>query len=361
MRKIHILTAAEQAANHLRDEIQEGRIGPVMPGVITLEQETGVNRNTLEAGLRILEREGLIASQGTGRRRKIIDTEKRDDGGRSIRLAMLEFDEASKGESYVVEMRHRLEEAGHRVLVTRETLQHLAMNASRVAQLVARTQADAWIVGAGSRDVISWFSRRPFPTFCVFGRRRGLPIAGAGPDKTGAMRKAVSRLAGLGHVRIVLLTRTDRRLPVPGASETAFLESLEEMGIAGGDYNLPSWEDHPEDFQRVLNSLFAVSPPTAIIVDTVELYLSTQQFLLKQGLAVPRDVSLVCTDSSPVFDWCQPRIAHIHWDTRPLVRRVVRWAANVSKRRRDLRQSLIRATLVEGGTIAPAPGRAGAR
>ncbi len=34
-----------------------------MPGVLRLEAELGVNRNTVEGGLRILEREGLLVSQ----------------------------------------------------------------------------------------------------------------------------------------------------------------------------------------------------------------------------------------------------------------------------------------------------------
>ena len=37
----------------------------------------------------------------------------------------------------------------------------------------------------------------------------------------------------------------------------------------------------------------------------------------------------------------------------PLVRRVTRWAANVSRGKEDLRQSLTPAVFVEGGTIGP--------
>lgn len=68
---------------------------------------------------------------------------------------------------------------------------------------------------------------------------------------------------------------------------------------------------------------------------------------------VPEDVSLVCTDADPSFDWCQPPISHIRWDIDPVVRRVVRWVGNVSAGKPDLRQTLTPAEFVPGGTIGP--------
>ena len=64
------------------------------------------------------------------------------------------------------------------------------------------------------------------------------------------------------------------------------------------------------------------------------------QFLLSRRLRVPEDVSLICTDGDPHFAWCRPPIAHIRWDTRPVVRRAVRWAANIARGKRDVRQTL---------------------
>jgi DNA-binding LacI/PurR family transcriptional regulator len=78
------------------------------------------------------------------------------------------------------------------------------------------------------------------------------------------------------------------------------------------------------------------------------------QFLMNRGLRVPQDVSLVCTDGSPIFEWGKPTVAH--WDTRPVVRRIVRWAATVSRGEKDLRQTLTKAEFFEGGTIGPATG-----
>ena len=45
------------------------------------------------------------------------------------------------------------------------------------------------------------------------------------------------------------------------------------------------------------------------------------------------------------------------WDTRPLVRRVVNWAANVSRGKPDLRQTMTPSTFLPGGTLAPPPRR----
>lgn len=70
---------------------------------------------------------------------------------------------------------------------------------------------------------------------------------------------------------------------------------------------------------------------------------------------MPEDVSLIGTDPDPNFAWCVPSIAHIRWDSRPVVRHIVRWAANVGRGRVDRKQSFIAAEYVPGGTVGPAP------
>ncbi|NNJ87156.1 MAG: substrate-binding domain-containing protein [Akkermansiaceae bacterium] len=80
-----------------------------------------------------------------------------------------------------------------------------------------------------------------------------------------------------------------------------------------------------------------------------------QQFLAQRGLSAPRDVSMLCLDPSPCFTWSRPSIAHIHWQPRPLVSRIVRWADKVARGMEDLRNTSIKAELVEGGTIGPVP------
>jgi DNA-binding LacI/PurR family transcriptional regulator len=101
--------------------------------------------------------------------------------------------------------------------------------------------------------------------------------------------------------------------------------------------------------------LFKITPPTALILEEASLLYAAQQFLQSRGLRVPEDVSLICTDNDPHFSWCKPSIAHIHWDKRPVVRRVVKWAANISRGKNDISQKLTPAEFIAGGTVGPAP------
>lgn len=355
MAEARFLTITEQVAEHLRRELARGRWTGLMPGKHELAAELAVNNKTVEAALRQLEARGLLLSQGAGRRRAIRTGERPQR--RMLRVALLVSDNSDLGLDYMVELRHRLLKAGHAVQIAPRTIVDLRDDSGRLVAMARSTQADAWIVVGGSRKILQWFAGRTEPAFALFGRRGGLPLAAAGPDKPSTYAAATRELIRLGHKRIVLMVRPRRRLPEPGAPEKAFLAELAAHGLAVGDYNLPAWEESPKDFHRCLEELFRVTPPTAMIIDETEFFFATQQFLSGRGLRVPEDVSLIATDPDPTFHWCRPSIAHITWDSSPLVQHIVRWAANVSGGRDDRRQTLTKAEFVVGGTIGPAKER----
>jgi DNA-binding LacI/PurR family transcriptional regulator len=256
---------------------------------------------------------------------------------------------------YIVDLQHRLLEAGHVTKIPSKALRDLKMNLDRINRLVRSVEADAWVIQSGSSELLQWFAGQATPAFALAGRRRGVDIAGTGPDKIPAGQTAVRRLIELGHRRIVMLSREERRKPLPGLMERAVLNELETVGIATGPYNLPDWEDSPEGLCRRLGSLFHHTPPTALIIDQVLLYLAVERRLARLGLLAPEAVSLVCLDPSPVFQWFRPSVSHIAWDSRPMINRIVKWAENVARGRDDRRQTFTKAEFIEGGTIGPAP------
>ena len=294
--------------------------------------------------------------QGPGRPRKIVlPTGTRDVA--SLRIAILEYEIASLNDDYMVDLHHKLIEAGHQAFHPSKTLNELGMKLPRIRRMVKETDADAWIVCASSGDVLKWFSKQKEPTFALFGRRRELPIAGVGPDHEAVGRAMIRRLIALGHQRIVILARESQRAGGPGQSELAIFDEMAKHGLPSGPYNLPEWEDSPDGLHRVLEGLFQVTPPSALIIDEPFVFHAVKDHLARRGILAPTHVSLICGDPDHTFTWLQPSVAHVRWDHRPIVRRIVNWAANISQGKKDLRQTLTKAEFVEGGTIGPVPRR----
>lgn len=324
-----------------------------MPGRNKLAAELGINHKTANAALKILENEGILVSRGAGREREIVTTEK--ISAPSMRIAILLFEPEDRQLYFIVDLRHRLEEAGHSAFFANKTLCELGMSVSRVARMVEKTDADAWVVIAGGTEILQWFAGRPDPAFALFGRMMSIPMASSAPQKKDALSQMLDKLVALGHRRIVMIVRKDGRKPEPGISEKFFIEKLENHGIPTSAYNIPDWENSPEALIQTLDSLFRHTPPTALIIGDVMLFFAIQQHLARRGFTAPEHISLACDDQSPHFVWCRPSIAHIAWDSDPILKRVVNWAGNISRGKNDRRKMLSQAKFMDGGTIGPAP------
>jgi len=298
-----------------------------------------------------LEHEGLLLGQGARRRCRILPPTGRAPVG--LRIQLLLYEKAERSFSHIVDLRHQLIEAGHQPEFAAKDLHQLGMNPDKVARFVKANPADGWVVYSGSHGVLEWFADQSLPVFAFFGRHTHLPIAAAGVQKTQAMLTAVRRLAALGHRRIVMLVREERRKPKPGEMEQMFLDELGRQGIQAGAYHLPDWPDSRVGFHRCLDSLFRHTPPTALIISEPLLFAAAQQHLAQRGIVAPEHVSLICDDPDPLFDWFEPAISHFHWDPAPLVRSVVRWANQLACGKRTSHKTSCVAEFVEGGMIGP--------
>ena len=345
----------DQVTELLRQGMVEGRWRGTLPGRDRLAEELGCSHWTIEEALQRLAKEGLLVSQGAGRRRRI-ELPKDLGWTRSLRVMILLYEQSDRDTDYYVDLVHRLQTAGHDAGFAAKTMRELGMNVKRIARFVSGTEADAWVVVAGPRDVLEWFAGQATPTFALFGRSMEVPLASTSPKKAGALLELTDHLIDLGHRRIVMLAREERRKPDPGFLERLFLEHLEKRGIPTGAYNLPDWGDGPKGLRRILDSLFQRTPPTALIIGDHSLVFAVIQHLASLGITAPNQVSLACTDASHAFDWSFPEITHIAWDVRPLIQRVVKWADNISRGKDDRRKSSNKARLVVGGTIGPVHG-----
>jgi DNA-binding LacI/PurR family transcriptional regulator len=316
----------------------------------------GVNHKTVEAALAKMEREGILVSRGSRRARGIVPGAK-ITGARSLRLAIVLFEPEEARTDYMIEIRHELSEAGHSPFLADKCCVDFDSTPEGIARYVNSVRADAWLLQSAPRAALEWFAVDTRPTFALFGTHADLDLADASPLTATAYQTAVRALTARGHRRIVLLARPMRKIPKPGMPEKAFLESLAECGVTVGDYHFPLWENTKEGFLGCLDSIFKLTPPTALIVQELVLFAAVQQFLAQRGLRSPDDVSLICTDPDPHFAWQEPSVAHFGMDSRPWVAHAVRWAANISQGKDYRRKISSKVDFIEGGTLGPVPGK----
>jgi DNA-binding LacI/PurR family transcriptional regulator len=351
MAKLMFKSKIEQVAEHLRDEMARGRWNREIPGREELASDLGVNSKTVESALKLLEHKGVLIPQGVGRRRKI--SEHVDHALPALHIRLFLYEPADRSLISTVETIHELSTLGHVVSVSEKSLQELGLSLARVANYVAKNPADAWVVIGGPRDILEWFAEQNFPVFAQYGRSRDIGISGVKVNKVPALTEAVRKLTSLGHRRIVMLARSERRKPNPGLLEQEFLNELERNGIKTGPYHLPEWDDDLEGFHRCLDALFTTTPPTAIILSEAEHMIAAQQHLAMKGIVAPRDISLICQDPSHAFSWCIPRISHIYWDAKPVVNSILQWANRIARGKDGRKQMIVNAEFVEGETIGP--------
>jgi DNA-binding LacI/PurR family transcriptional regulator/biotin operon repressor len=352
MPKLIIHSATEQVTTFLKKELFNGAWRGVMPGSDKLASQLGVGRDTVEMALRNLEAEGILVNQGP-RRGRLITLPPDVSSERQMRVGIFTYEMVDRRLDYIMKLEHQLSEAGHRLVYPKKCLLELGMDTERVMRMVEETEVDAWIILGGSRNILKKFIELKIPAIAMFGRWKGLSVAAVGPSKSEPIAKATKRLIDLGHRRIVLITRKMRRTPKPGAPEQAFLDTLEANGILPGSYNLPDWEETIDGLYDRLESLFQITPPTAMIIDEVPHFIATRQFLARKQLIIPEDISLICTDYTDAFDWCRPKISHIKWDADPVVSRTVSWVNNVSSGKADVKHTHTLAEFDEGGTVGP--------
>jgi DNA-binding LacI/PurR family transcriptional regulator len=352
MKPFRTLSAVEQFTAYLREEIQSRRLDGAMPGVAQLVKQLGVGTKTVVAAIEVLKKEGVLEANGERKRSSII--RKAGKKAKGLRVRILLYESSDAHDEHMMQLSFRLEENGHRVRYANKTLMDLHFDEKRVARMVEKDDADAWIIRSGSRPVLEWFAAQPLPAFAMFGSQSDLPMASLCTVKSPALIQALQRLVSLGHNRIVMLTREDRRKPTPGFLESRYLEELTRLEIAVGDYHLPDWENDHLSFRRCLDSLFRFTPPTALFISEPSLFFAVQQYLLVKGLKVPRDVSLVAMEEHLFFEWFQPMVSHLRTETHGWVPRIVQWVNNVAHDRKDDRETRILAQFVEGGTIGRA-------
>lgn len=360
MHPVPRLSLIEQTALHLQQGISEGRWKGALPGVLRLASQLDVSKDTVQSALALLETRGHIVSRGRGKRREVVARVSEPSAERrTMRVGILPREDLQKSsaltQAIVLQLMHDLANLGHQPFLAPKSQVALQDSLTRMAKMVETANADAWVISSGSAGVLRWFHKHEIPFIALGGRIGDSPLATSSMVSSFALNETVKELLRLGHRRIVLVCTPDWVRPTPSKLVRDFLAQLHSAGLQAGDFNAPYHEETPEGFQKLLESLFQITPPTAMIVPSMHYAFAVIGFLAARGLSIPKDLSLVTRGPDPAFDWVRPKIAHFQYDEKTLIRRIVRWVEGCARGTPDHKVSQVFATLVPGESISTPP------
>lgn len=355
MQKFQLLSPSEQVARHLKLLLRQGRWTGLMPGTGTLAKELpGADPKAVGTALRQLVQEGWLEDRGVGRRRKIL----KQAGARKLfRLGYLDY--AKDGD---VRLEWRMIEkflTNSEVILEKspKSMSELKWDVPQIARMVESMNQDAWIVPAGSKEVLEWFQNTGLPVYAVFGRHSKLKIDGFSFEISQSWKTLADRLVELKHKRISVVLRKERRTPAIGEEEKLFFERVSSMGIRPDSFSLPDWEETPSGFHSLLDSLFRFTPPTALILPETYLVHSAFQYFSSMGIKVPKDVSLVSMEDCEEFKWSSPPITRISKDFNLPCQAVSKWVDVISGGKPAPKQKTVcPVEFIEGGTLVGSRG-----
>jgi DNA-binding LacI/PurR family transcriptional regulator len=170
------------------------------------------------------------------------------------------------------------------------------------------------------------------------GHRRFAVLALPRHDDGHVGRIAVADLAGAEH-------------PTPGDRVTGYFAALAAAGIDTATVPIMETENDEASTAVVLEQLFAIARPTALLVQSDRMAIATIAWLWDHGFAVPRDVSVIGFDGVVEGTVTSPALTTIAQPTAEIGRLAVRVIVEPDGvvRRRQLPVELV----VRGSTAPP--------
>ncbi len=303
-------TVAGQIAAQLRGEVERGAWRDWLPSERDLSRTLQASRNTVRAALAQLKAEGHLAPvRGLGNRivprgaAKVAAPESRSVGvlipepiGRLRPHIALWIDE----------LKDLLIEEGLRLRLHDGRQYYQGKPDRALARLSGQHRHAAWVLTLSSEPMQRWFARQGLPCVVAGSVYAGVPLPCCDLDYRASCRHAAGVLLRLGHRRIALLNREERRAGDVD-SELGFLAGAKSTARAEVRAEVAYHRDDAVSVGRALQRLLdQPAPPTGIVVCNSYAYLSAISWLAQRGLRVPRDLSLISRDDDPFLTALTP-------------------------------------------------------
>jgi LacI family transcriptional regulator len=345
-----------QTAAILRENILAGVWEDLLPGELELCERFQVSRVTLRAALDQLLREGWFRST-QGKRRAItreralkVSVKPSDS---VVLLSPLPLQNIPASAIFWVDaLRDHLGAAGYRLEVQASQACYSQHPEHTLETLVHKCRPAGWVLYLSTAPMQQWFSERGQRCVISGSRHPKVELSSVDIDYAAACQHAVGLLAGKGHRRLALLMPHSNQAGNL-ESERGFTEAGQKLRAQGVETMVAHHDGSVAAICLALDGLVrAARPVTGFLVAKPAHVVTAVSHLLRRGVRVPQDVSLISRDDDPLLEHLVPSVTRYHTDpalfARKISRIVVDMVRNGVRRRHDSR---LMPTLIRGETL----------
>jgi DNA-binding LacI/PurR family transcriptional regulator len=302
---------AERVREAIRAEVLQGRWKDELPSERHLSIECEVSRPTLHTALRSLEQEGLLRFRRglpwlvlrshrsprrlPPRRPEVV----------MIRNAQLKPDITSLL-PFIDLLRHDLHRLGLDLVVVDAMVQRARHLDKTLSEIEAEHRASFYVLLSVPDAVHRWYEHRGLRAVILGLRASDVTLPAIEFDSRAVIQHAVEYLVRRGHRRIGLLmsvlasvgdiASVERFTRICASRASEGVEGICEVCVTRA----------PAVKNAVRKLLTRPSPPTAVIATDLEHVLGLHAIAADLGLRIPKRLSVVSTNHSPIFEYLSP-------------------------------------------------------
>lgn len=322
----HRPSLIEHATMLLREALAAGAWKGPLPSERALSVQLQVSRPTLRAALLILEQEGWFHSQ-PGSRRTLAPPPVLPQPRATRTIALLSPVPLAELVPFAQVWTDRIRE-----YVAKEGFDlqthigrrwwHSPCPQKELEALTKQSPAAVWVLFSGTERIQRWFMESTLPCVTSGMTHVGIGLPSVDLDHRATCRHAAGQLLACGHQRIVFMRRG------PGnagdlESERGFFETFKER--LGMDARVVEHDGTPAGIRRKLDTLLRATPrPTGFLITHAMPALLVASELMRRGIQLPRQASLICRDTDFCFEYFSPGIARYKVDPELHARRLGR-------------------------------------
>ncbi len=315
----------QQFADDLLDDILHTGI-EVLPGMRALGKQYQVSRSTVERALEYLVELRFIHAPVHGKARQVhlenVARSLQKDEGSIPKVLFL------VASSDTVQITH----TGRKIYTSaRNLLAEEGIQLDYIVQPHSLSQLNSILTGLKPLGIIAYGTSALIVDEII---DAGYPVIGIGcssariprfnTDYSELILSAMQRAWAAGH-QLVCCPLWNRKIDIQAQLSDQLSTHFAEVGKQfSATYHLPDIQgSSPVDYHQALDSLFAYTPPSCLIVGNFAQYLMATSYLSARNFRIPEDVSLIVLSADPYYDYISPSIAHFSIDLEECSAQVV--------------------------------------